>query len=373
MPEGAAEILANIAEKIKNDRKLYDIYEEFYKNYLDTGYWTTVWEPLNIHPYVQETFGNHASLFYLHAALERLILTEQRYSELGIGEDIFVDTLRDISVWVNNAYNLVGFYCIRNFSWIWRHIEARLFRIGRLQYLARPFGSAVKGFYNTKKDLLLFLCSSGMELRANGDMEGVCGKEKTSDGFVTEFQETEEFYIGTPAIPYGKGLKKQVRLRKDEWEKVLDSDDCILEIHIPRDGSFGLEDIKDSYAKAREFFGRYFPDTNIKGMACHTWLFTPQLQEMLPKNSNITNFQRQFYLYPTNGSVRFLWNFVFNELTEVKDAKPDTYLRSRVLDYINEGREIFDLRGVYLDIGCRLGDITYMDKYDMGEYAFLEQ
>lgn len=365
MPEGATKELVKVSERINTDQKLLKIYENFYTNYIDSGYWTTVWEPLNIHPYVEEVFGNYSSLFYLHAALERLPLTEQKYSELGIGEDIFIETLRDIGVWVQHGCDLVGYYCILNFSWIWRHLEARMFRLGRLQYLALPFNGDVKGFYNSKEDILQLLCGSGMELRANGDMQGVCEKEKTTDGFITEYQETEEYYTGNPVTPYGKGLNKHVRLRKGQWQKVLDQGDYLLDVHIPRDGDFDLKNITSSYNEAKEFHKKYFPWLNIKGMICHTWMFTPQLQEMLPKTSNLVRFQRQFYLYPTKGSVKFLWNFVFGELTELKDAKPDTSLRRHVLNYLKEGKEIFDMRGVFLDIGGSLGNLSYMDKYDI--------
>ena len=366
MPVGATDIMADMAEKIKEDNELYNIYNKFYEDYINSGYWTTVWEQLKIDPYVEENFGKHASLFYLHAALERLPLTEKRYSELGISEDIFIDTLRDIGVWVQNAYNLVGHYCIRNFSWVWRHLEGRIFRLGRLQYMAKPFNGAVKGFYNDNESKLLLLADNGMELRANGDMQGVCGKEKTADGFITKYEETAEFYIGNPITPYGKGINEILKLEKGKWQKVLDEGDCLLEIHIPRDGDFSLDAIKASYLQAKEFYNRHFPELHIKGMACHTWLFTPQLQDMLPRSSKIVEFQRQFYLYPTNGSVNFLWNFVFNDLTEKKDAKADTYLRSQVLEFINEDKEIFDMRGVFLDVTGSFGTVSYMDNYDNG-------
>lgn len=370
MPEVATEILADMAEKIKEDEKLFEIYNKFYEDYINSGYWTTVWEPLKIDPYVEENFGKHASLFYLHAALERLPLTEQRYAERGISSEIFVATLRDIGVWVQNAYNLVGYYCIRNFSWTWRHLEAKLFRLGRLQYMVRPFKDEVKGFYNAHENKLLLLADNGMELRANGDMQGVCGKEKTDDGFVTKYEETEEYYIGNPITPYGKGIKEEVKLKKSEWKKVLDKGDHLLEIHIPRDGDFSLETVKASYAQAREFYSKHFPELDIKGMACHTWLFTRQLQDMLPQSSKIVQFQRQFYLYPTSGSVNFLWNFVYNDLTKKEDAKGDTYLRSQVLKFIDEGREIFDMRGVFLDAAGSFGNTSYMDKYDGEENSF---
>lgn len=368
MPAGATELLEDIAARIKSDKRLFEIYRDFYESYIGSGYWTTVWEPLKINPYVEEVFGNHSSLFYLHAALERLPCTEQRYRELGIGEDLFVETLRDIGMHVQRAYDLVGYYCIRNFTWIWRHLEARMFRLGRLQYLIMPFNGAVKGFYNSSKDILLLLSKGGIELRENGDMQGVCKKEKTAGGFITQYLETEDSYVGNPVTPYGKGIQAQIRLKKKAWEKILDENDCLLDIHIPKDGEFNLKTVMDSYEQAGHFFKKFFSGVTIKGMYCHTWLFSPQLQEMLPGNSNIVRFQRQFYLYPTVGSVDFLWKNVFNDLTEVKDAKPDTFLRRKVLEYIEEDKEIFDLKGIFLDAAGTFGNSSYMDKYDRGEY-----
>jgi len=360
MPEGATEILLDITDKLNNDQNLFDIYMEFYKKNIDSGYWTTVWEPLTIHPYVKEVFGREASLFYLHAALQRLPLTEQKYSERGLSDALFVETLRDISIWVQHAYNLVGFYAIGNFSWIWRHLEAKLFRLGGMQFMATPFSGIVKGFYNKKADITVFLCGDGMELRANGDMQGVCNKEKTTDGFVTEYIETEHYFIGNPITPIGKGMNIQVKLNRNEWEKVLDKDDTLLELHIPRDiTSFDIAFLKDSYEQAKQFYATYFPEVKCKGMVSHSWLFTPQLREMLPPSSRIVKFQQQFYLYPTAGSESFLWNYVFNEITEKKDAKPDNSLRKQVLSYLEEDKEIFDMNGIFLDLCGEFGTVTY--------------
>jgi len=362
MPQGATDILLEIVDRLHDDQKLLGIYKTFYADNIESGYWTTVWEPLKIDPYVEEVLGNHASLLYLHAALQKLPFTEQKYAELGLSDELFVDTLRDIGVWVQNAYNLVGYYALRNFSWIWRHLEARMFRLGSMQYLAVPFSGEVKGFYNEKEKSFLLLCGDGMELRASGDMQGVCKKEKTNDGFVTTYIETDSEYIGHPITPEGKAKSEQVRLSRNEWEKVLDKDDLLFEIHIPRDTSFDMESVKASYKQAKQFFAEHFPEAKTKGMVCHTWLFTPQLRDMLPPSSNIVKFQEQFYLYPTAGSINFLWNFVFNEMLEVKDAKPDTSLRRKVLEYVHEEKEIFDMRGVFLDRCGSFGEVSYTQK-----------
>lgn len=367
MPENATSILQEIASAINDNIQLFEIYRDFYKNYIDSGYWTTVWEQLNIHPYIEEQFGKHASLFYLHAALERLPFTEQRYKELGISEDIFVDTLRDISTWVQNAYNLVGYYAIRNFSWIWRHLEAKLFRIGRLQYMPIAFNDNIHGFTNSRTGETLLLAGNGMELRANGDMQGVCGKEKTSDGFITTFIETDTHYIGYPISPYGKCLSNSVELSKEDWTYALQKGDYILDIHIPRDGDFSSDTLISSYATAQSFFASYFPEYQLKGMYCSTWLFTPQLQEMLPTSSKIVAFQRSFYLYPHAGSKDFAWSFVFNELLKPEHAHANSYLQKQLLEYIQSDKEVFDLKGIYLNSSGTFSEYSYMDFYDKKE------
>ena len=360
MPTGATELLVDIAIRLNSDAKLLTIYNNFYESYINSGYWMTVWEPLSIDPYVEELFGEHASLFYLHAALQKLPEAEKKYAQLGLSEDFFVETMRDISTWVQNAFNLVGYYCIRNFSWIWRHLEVKMFRIGRMQYIPLPFTGEVTGYYNKRDKQFILLANAGMELRANGDMQGVCQKEKTSDGFVTTYEETEESYIGHPITAIGKGLKEPVRLSKQIWEKVLEQGDIMLDIHIPRDQPFTTEAVQQSYKDAKAFFKKHFPEVSFKGMMCQSWLFTPQLREMLPASSNLVKFQEQFYLYPTAGSIRSIWFFVFNELMEVKDAKPDTTLRRKILEYIEEDKEIFDMRAVFMDICGEFGEVTYI-------------
>lgn len=364
MPKEATDILKDIVNKTLLDPKLLEKYREFYESYLASGYWMTVWEPLKIDPYIETQFGNHASLFYLHCALERLPLTLARYKELGLDEALFTETLRDISTWVTNAYNLVGYYCIRNISWIWRHIEAKLFRIGRLQYMPIKFKEDIKCFKHQQTGNTLLLCGSDMAIRINGDMQGVCGKEQTSNGFITSFEETNTHYIGYLITPYGKCLSSQISLAKTEWEYIFGKGDYILDIHIPRDGDFSLSTIQDSYILAKDFFRTYFPEYNLKGMFCSTWLFTPQLQEILSPASKIVQFQRSFYLYPHSGSKNFLWNFVFDELTLPENAPTDTYLRQQVLAYVNEDKELFDLKGLYLDASGSFGEHSYMDIYD---------
>ena len=56
--------------------------------------------------------------------------TKERYLKLGIPENIFADTLDDIRIWCENNNNKG----LKNYNWIKNHINAELFKIGRVQF-----------------------------------------------------------------------------------------------------------------------------------------------------------------------------------------------------------------------------------------------
>ncbi|MGN0521836.1 MAG: acyltransferase domain-containing protein [Eubacterium sp.] len=60
--------------------------------------------------------------------------TKKKYKQLGIDDKILYDTLDDIRIWCENNNNKG----LKNYDWIKNHINAELFRIGRLQYQFYP-------------------------------------------------------------------------------------------------------------------------------------------------------------------------------------------------------------------------------------------
>lgn len=66
----------------------------------------------------------------LAVVIELISSTKSRYNELGINDDILFDTLDDIRIWCENNDNKG----LKNYRWLSNHINAQIFKIGRLQY-----------------------------------------------------------------------------------------------------------------------------------------------------------------------------------------------------------------------------------------------
>ena len=70
----------------------------------------------------------------LLAYLYRCEALSEKYTELGIGEDILLDTLSDIVIWTNNHYAIHGKLGVTAESWLDGHLRGNIYRLGRLQF-----------------------------------------------------------------------------------------------------------------------------------------------------------------------------------------------------------------------------------------------
>lgn len=70
--------------------------------------------------------------------------------------------------------------------------------------------------------------------------------------------------------------------------------DTVLTVHIPKGEKLTTENCETSLRLAREFYCRHFPDKNYKCFVCTSWLLDLTLQELLPPESGIMQFQSVF-------------------------------------------------------------------------------
>ena len=68
--------------------------------------------------------------------------------------------------------------------------------------------------------------------------------------------------------------------------------DVVLDTHIPQDEPLTEEACLASFAWAKDFFARHFPEQKPQYFICGSWLLNPQLATLLGEDANITKFMR---------------------------------------------------------------------------------
>jgi len=379
-PSAAVDALAQVARAVCEDATLYALFSAFHEKTALRGEWHKEWAPLPFDVQVQAALGERTALFYLLAYLAALPYAENEYRRRGVSAKIFDDTMSDIRRYLLVVYDLEGRWGFREFMWIWLHLTCQLFRLGRLQFRLGQFEGKVTAFRNKASRRILLLADPHLQLRQDGHALGA-GRIKSGSlpgieassldlpdagvAWLPAFEESPTGWKGHPVSPYGNVLKEATFLPRQDWECVLMHEDTVLDMHIPPRDAFTVETCRASLRQAFDFFAQQSPEKTIRAGFCHTWFFTHPLQELLPPESHIVQFQREFYLYPHPGGPGFLWEYAFGEkYRDLATAPGDTRLRRAVLDWLGQGQELFDLPGVFFHGPAEWGSQPYMRAWD---------
>ena len=121
---------------------------------------------------------------------------------------------------------------------------------------------------------------------------------------------------------------------------ILKAGDTAVFCHIPSSGPLNIEDAKESFRRAREWFKDDFKDGKVP-LACSSWLLYPAMTERLGDNSNIKKFAALFDIYEeradeTNGNF---WRIFYRPYSPeaMAEIEPKTGLERTVIDLIREG------------------------------------
>ena len=151
-----------------------------------------------------------------------------KYQDMGIPEQIFVETMKCFQRYLHECERKTGTMYFDRSWWTYRQISMRLFRVGELEY----------------------------------------------------------------------------ELRQTESEKTV-------HLHIPSDAAFSPQNIDASLEQAKTFIERYFPDYQGAKRVCNSWLLSPQLERLLPQQSNIRDFQRRFAVQQVDQRDREYMEWIF--------------------------------------------------------------
>ena len=168
-----------------------------------------------------------------------LLLTEKYsvYKAMGVPDDVIRETFRDVTLHAKLYYEKSKKIGISKDDAFWfRHImNVNIFKIGSLQF--QPF----------------------------------------------EMVYLDEEFLGEPYMEFSAEQKKK-----------LSPGARVINCHIQHDADLSTEAVKASFARAQAFFKELQPNIDYKAFLCYSWLLYPDMVTLLPSNSKIKSFSRNF-------------------------------------------------------------------------------
>jgi len=111
-----------------------------------------------------------------------------------------------------------------------------------------------------------------------------------------------------------------------------------IQIHIPRMPKLDVDQVKESLINSKKEIKRYFKIEN-KQYTCCSWILSKQVTKLLPKNSNIKNFQTLFKIKENEPCVRDVLLFVFKieKCNDYSQLSEKTYLQRKIKKELIKG------------------------------------
>lgn len=336
LPEEAVDVLARACETTAKNGDLTR-FAQFWHHMIchmparpvDCRQWPNPVQPM----------GELAAMFPLVAWLSTLGHGLARFAELETPEDVVRDTLSDVGLWAGNYYRANGKWGLGELIWLVRHVRGEIFRLGRLQFALNTYIWPWRVYRNRNTRELIVLCEGGVTYGSDG-LVLEPGENPGSEGtWISEFDENSETVTGSPVRPAdGVAGRERVTLNLSEWEQTAVPGDDSLEVHIPAGSKMDHDACTESFRHARDFFPPRFPERAFKLFTCYSWLCDPALALIMPPETNLSRFQRRFYVLPREGKQKQTADRVFgSDSIDPAKAPRRTSLQRAIADYVSSG------------------------------------
>ena len=159
------------------------------------------------------------------------------------------------------------------------------------------------------------------------------------------------------AIALGRFIYEKIPFDEDFVTKsgyVIKKDRPVYSFHIPSSGVSLTDQVRfDSYKRAYDFFKEELSD-GVLVLHCSSWLLNPDHEEMLPADSNIVKFGKDFEIY----NVSYLedsWRiFGASSMEPVENWPEDSSLQKAYKTWLLNGNKIKYAKGVIVFDGEKI-------------------
>lgn len=260
------------------------------------------------------------------------------YLERGYPEQVLADTLSDFDLRAANYRALHRRAGIDDYQWLTRHMTATNFRLGRLQFVFdRVFGFETRIYRSKRDSSRITVAEGGLPVNDRGFL---CPVEEAS--FRTELLQEKEHLTANRIDKHGNVLRGLVTLPLQEYECLIRNGDPVIDIHIPAGGKLGIQECVASLRMALAFAARYFPDSGYAGFVCSSWLFSDEVEELLPEESNLVQFSRKFIRCAGGeGEHELIYQWIFGmdkERAQFRSHEAVTTLQKGAKSLLEQGR-----------------------------------
>ncbi len=282
----------------------------------------------------ENAFGAAAHVLRGLMLLESIRRVRERQTARGVPADITRATLERHSSSTLRGYAAEHGH-VGAESWIWSWYRTvgsgDLYRLDRLEFIPEKWDYPFRVFVHVRSGDAIAVLNAGERFDDSGHNVG-------ATTWATTLLETDDAIIGCPISPRGFALSTPVRLARPDWQQVIGPADTVLDMHIPGGEPLTPQSVRASLEKSGPFFDRFYPDTPFVAYVCDSWVFSNQLEAMLPPESNILAMQREGYLFPDGVGQESFLDFTFGAPTiDPATAQRDTRLRRAVIEHMQVG------------------------------------
>jgi len=330
--QAATQTLLDLARRISADPELCSLSSAVHHTVYETreDYTTAISR-------ADAAFGAEADLLHALLVLDSMRLVREKQQARGVpGEIGRAVNQRHAVAWLNDAVATRGHVGISDWipGWMRTIGSGELYRLGRLEFILREWDYPFRVYANSQAHEVIMLAEAGQGFTPDGYLVG-----KTT--WTSTLIETANAVIGIPISPRGHALPQSVYLSRSEWHVVLGQGDPVLDMHVPGEGALTLDSLRNALTQAESFFDQYYPERPFVAYACDSWLFSPQIEAMLPPESNILRWQYEGYLFPADDDEGSFLLFTFGSTTiDLATAPQDTRLRRAIIAYLAGGGEL---------------------------------
>lgn len=263
------------------------------------------------------------------------------YKSKKIPDEILINTMNDLNIWIGNYYVQHGKYGFDEDVWLVHHVLGDIYSLGRLQFAFAKYQHNTE-VYKSGDDIVV---AAVKDLPINKD-----GEYTNSDDMYikTAYEKTVDNTLLAHLVNTDTGIieltPKEIDLQK--YKLVLKKDDDVLAVHIPATGRMDYEECLKSFEMAKVFFKEYFPHYEFKAFTCDSWLLSNEIREMVSENSNIYKFLSLFKKYISRGTHAYIYKWIFGfDCTDVLKAKTTSSLTQKVQQLVAGGHDIYSRGG----------------------------